>query len=240
MAVQRQIIVSLLRLTKQGPFRKELLGKDARVPMGIVDETLGKLCQDGLCQQRKDVVEATPTQRVKVAVRAIQLGADFERVGSFLQWKEFENLTAESFKANNYDVTRNFHFTQAGKRWEIDLVASNKPLVICVDCKHWHHGWSKTAVAKTVEMQTKRTKALADAFPIVCEKIRLETWKDALFIPTVLSLIQGPFKFYNKVPVVPVLKLQTFLNELPAHTHLLTHFSIKMMSERPELTKYLK
>jgi len=79
---------------------------------------------------------------------------------------------------------------------------------------------------KAVEMQIKRTKALADAFPVVYEKIGLETWKHAIFIPTVLSLTQGPFKFYNKVPIVPILKIQNFLNELPAHTLSLTHFSI--------------
>ena len=238
MVIERQILVSLLKLTRQGPFRKELLGRDSRVPMRVVNEILDKLCLDGFCQQRRGVVEATPTRRVRVAVRAIQLGADFERVCSFLQWKEFENLAAEAFKANNYNVTSNFHFKHAGKRWEIDLLARKEPLIVCVDCKHWHHGWSRAAIMKAVEMQIKRTKALADAFPVVYEKIGLETWKHAIFIPTVLSLTQGPFKFYNKVPTVPILKIQNFLNELPAHTLSLTHFSIKIKSERHKLTKY--
>ena len=240
MVIERQILVSLLKLTRQGPFRKELLGKDSRIPMRVVNEILEKLCQDGLCQQRRGVVEATATQRVKVAVRALRLGADFERACSFLQWKEFENLAAEAFKANNYNVTSNFHFKHVGKRWEIDLLACKEPLIVCVDCKHWHHGWSRAAIVKAVEMQIKRTKALADAFPMVYEKIGLETWKHAVFIPTVLSLTPGPFKFHNKVPIVPILQLQNFLNELPAHTLLLTHFSIKIKSEKHKLTKYLQ
>ncbi|MFB0567992.1 MAG: NERD domain-containing protein [Candidatus Bathyarchaeia archaeon] len=206
--------------------------------MLVVNEILDKFCLDGFCQQRRGVVEATPTQRVRVAVRAIQLGADFERVCGFLQWKEFENLAAEAFKANNYNITSNFHFKHAGKRFEIDLLARKEPLIVCVDCKHWHHGWSRAAIMKAVEMQMKRTKALADAFPVVYEKIGLETWKHAILIPTVLSLTQGSFKFYNKVPIVPILKIQNFLNELPAHTFSLTHFSIKIKSERHKLTKY--
>jgi len=240
MVIERQILVSLLKLTRQGPFRKELLGKDSRIPMQVVDETLEKLCRDSFCQKRGGVVEATPTQRVKIAVRAIRLGTDFERVCNFLQWKEFENLAAEAFEANNYSVTSNFHFKHAEKRWEIDLLACKEPLVVCVDCKHWHHGWSRAAIVKAVDMQTKRTKALADVFPVVYEKIGLETWKHALFIPTILSLTKGPFKFHNKVPIVPILQIQNFLNELPAYTLSLTHFSIKIKSEKHKLTKYLK
>jgi len=238
--IERQILVSLLKLTKQGPFRKELLGKDARVSMPVVNEILEKLCQSMLCQQRGGVVDVTSIQRVKVAVRAIRLGADFERVCIFLRWKEFENLAAEAFRANGYSVLNNFRFRHAGKRFEIDLLARMEPLIVCVDCKHWHHGWSRAAIVRVVEMQIKRTEALADAFPIVYEKIGLETWKQAIFTPTVLSLTQGSFKFHNKVPIVPILKIQNFLNELPAHTHLLTHFTIKIKSEKHKLTKFLQ
>lgn len=242
MTIETQILVSLLKLTKQGPFRKELLGRDARVSMPVVNEILENLCQSMLCQQRGGVVDVTSIQRVKVAVRAIRLGADFERVCTFLQWKEFENLAAEAFRANGYSVTNNFRFKHAGKRFEIDLLACMEPLIVCVDCKHWHHGWSRAAIVKVVEMQVKRTEALADAFPIVHEKakIKIENWRQTLFTPTVLSLTQGPFKFHNKVPIVPILKIQNFLNELPAHAHLLTHFSIKIKPERHKLTKYLK
>jgi hypothetical protein len=49
-------------------------------------------------------------------------------------------------------------------------------------------------------------------------------WRQATLIPVILSLVPGPLKFYNKVPIVPILQLQNFLNELPAHTISLTHF----------------
>ncbi len=240
MEIERRILVSLLKLTKQGPFQKELLGKDSRISMQVVDEILDRLCREGLCQQRRGVVEMTLTQRVKVAIHAIRLGADFERACEFLQWKEFENLAAEAFKTNNYNVTKNFHFKHAGKRWEVDLLACKEPLVVCVDCKHWHHGWSRASIVKAVEMQTQRAKALANEYPMVYEKLKLETWKYALFIPTVLSLIPGTFKFHNKVPIVPVLQMQNFLNELPAHILSLTHFDVKIKSDKYKLTKYLQ
>jgi Holliday junction resolvase-like predicted endonuclease len=216
-----------LKLTRHGPFQRKLLEKDARASRQIVDKILGRLCESGFCRLKQDVIEANTTQRVKIAVQAIKLSADFERVCRFLHWREFETLASEAFRANNYNVIGNFRFKQKGKRWEIDLLAFKEPLVVCVDCKHWHHGWGRAAIIKAVEAQIERTEALAEAFPLVCEKMELEAWSQTLLIPAVLSLVQAPFKFHNKVPVVPILQLRNFLNELPAYARLLTHFSIK-------------
>jgi len=58
------------------------------------------------------------------------------------------------------------------------------------------------------------------------EKLGLVQWRSATVIPTVLALVPGPFKFYNQVPIVPVLQLRDFLNELPAHVTSLTHFTV--------------
>jgi Holliday junction resolvase-like predicted endonuclease len=238
--VERQLLISLLKLTRHGPVQRELLIKDARIPKQVANKILERFCSFGFCQLKRGVVEATSIQRVKVAVHAIQLGADFEHVCSFLRWKEFETLASEAFKANYYMVTLNFRFKHAGKRWEIDLLAFKEPLIVCVDCKHWHHGWSRAAIIKAVEAQTKRAEALAKAFPTIYKGTRLDSWNQALFVPAILSLIQGPFKFYNKVPIVPILQLQNFLNELPAYTLSLTHFRINKPFKEFKLTKLFK
>jgi Holliday junction resolvase-like predicted endonuclease len=235
--IERRVLVSLLKLTRHGPVQRELLIKDARIPKQIASKMLERFCASGFCQLRRGVIDTTSTQRVKVAVHAIKLGADFEHICGFLQWKEFETLASEAFKANYYKVTLNFRFKHVGKRWEIDLLAFKEPLIVCVDCKHWHHGWSRAAIIRAVEAQTKRAKALANAFPTVYKRIRIDTWNQALFVPAILSLIQGPFKFYNKVPIVPVLQLQNFLNELPAHVLSLTHFRINNSFKEFKLTK---
>ncbi|MFQ5837060.1 MAG: hypothetical protein ACE5HG_04310, partial [Candidatus Bathyarchaeia archaeon] len=59
------------------------------------------------------------------------------------------------------------------------------------------------------------------------ESVGLVNWKEATLVPIVLSLVPSPFKFYNNVPVVPVLQLPNFLNELLAHISSLTHFSAR-------------
>lgn len=142
----------------------------------------------------------------------------------FLQWNEFENLAAGAFEANNFTVIKHFRFGWAGRRWEIDILGCKEPMVACVDCKHWRRGWRKSAIIRAVESQVERTQALTEVLPSLHKEVGLANWKRATLVPVVLSLVPGPSKFYTNVPIVPILQLQNFLNELPAHATSLTRF----------------
>jgi len=224
MTVETNLLISILKLTKTGPVQKELVSRDARVPVQVAEKMLKKLSNTGFIQYRDHFIEVSSNQRVIMAVHAVKLGADPERVCGVLEWDEFEEITAQAFEANNFTVERRFRFKGAGRRWEVDVLGCKEPLVACVDCKHWHRGWRRSAIMKVVEAQVERTKALAEVLPSLREKAGLVNWKKATLVPIVLSLIPSPFKFYNNVPIVPVLQLPNFLNELPAHTISLTRF----------------
>ena len=66
--------------------------------------------------------------------------------------------------------------------------------------------------------------ALANSLPNINLRIECAKWEKAKFIPAVLSLIPSEFKFYQKVPVVPVLQLQDFICQLPAYAESLKFF----------------
>jgi len=232
------VLLSLLKLTRSGPVRRELLAKHANVPAQTTDQLLGELFQSGLLQKYGGVIKASPSQRIKMAMRALKLAADFERVCTLLSWTEFENIAAQAFEANGYRVINNFHFKLESKRWEIDILGLKKPLILCVDCKHWKRGWRKAATAKAVDAQATRTEALAKALPNYSQKARIEEWETATLIPIVMSLTPGPYRFYNDVPVVPVLQLQDFINELPAQAHLLKNFHQKHVKVDAKLPKF--
>ena len=221
------VLLSLLKLTQEGPISKGLISKDARVPVQVAEEMLKKISRAGLIQLRGKAVEASLNQRVKIAIRAISLGADFERVCRALRWDEFENITATAFLANNFTVKRHFRFKHAGRRWEVDVIGCKEPIIACVDCKHWRHGWTKSASVKAVEAQIQRTEALARVLP-THEELELTDWRKATLIPVILSLVPSPLKFYRNTPIVPILQLQNFLNELPAHVNALKHFLIAL------------
>ena len=228
MDIERELIISILKLTKNRHIGIELVRKDAKIPSAIAEDLIRKLQNNGLLYLQNKLVEVNSLKRLKLAVHAIELGGDVERVSGFLDWKEFENIAAIAFERNGYSVKRNLRFKHAGRKWEMDITACKKPIVACVDCKHWHHGMYPSAIRRIVEEQVERTSALAEFLPKLTKKIECTSWSRVKLVPAILSLTTIRSKFYNKVPIVPVLQLQDFLNQLPAYVDSLKHFSKRL------------
>ena len=224
MIVERNLIMSLLKLTKDEPVLIENVKKDSKITLDIAIRLLQKLQEEGMVYLRNEQVEASGEGRLLLAAKAASLGMDIEQVSSFLCWQEFESIATLALKSNGYDIAKNVRFKHAGRRWEIDVVGCKKPLVVCVDCKHYHHGLSPSAMEKIADAQVERTKALAETLPNVSLKVDCAKWVKAKFLPIVLSLLPASCKFCYNVPIVPVLQLQDFLNQLPAYVNSLAYF----------------
>jgi len=232
MTIETDMLISLLKLTRDGPVSHEVINNDMRIPLKVAEKLLQKLQKDGLIHLRHNIAEADQAQRMELAVRALKYGADIERVSGFLQWKEFEGIGAVAFERNGYVVNKNVRFKHGGHRWEIDLVACKKPSAVCVDCKHWHHRLHKSVLEKIVEEQIERTRALAKSFPSPSIRIGCTPSAETRFIPAILSLVIDKSKFFNGVPIVPILQVQDFVNQLPAYTNSLFHLRLDG-SDRP-------
>ncbi len=249
MTVERDLLISLLKLTTGQPVLIEHVKTDAKTTLSIARKLLEKLQNEDLVYLKQDTIEAdsysrlklavkavtgflgflTPRvvlcySRLKLAVKAVTLGADVEHVSNLLRWQEFEEIAAVALERNSYIVAKNVHFKQAGRKWEIDIVGCRKPLVICIDCKHWRHGTGPATLKRIAEAQVERTRALAEALPNVSLELECTKWDKAKFAPAILTLMPVSFKFYDKVPIVTVLQLQDFLSQLPAYTEALKYF----------------
>ncbi|HJW65669.1 MAG TPA: nuclease-related domain-containing protein [Candidatus Bathyarchaeia archaeon] len=224
MIVERNLLVSILKLTKNGSVLIEDVKKDSRLPLDSMTSLLEKFQNQDLFKINANNLEVHSENRLKIAVRAVSLGADIEAVSSFLGWQEFESIAATALKNNGYAVWQNLRFKHAARKWEIDVVGCRKPLIICLDCKDWHHGLSPSAIRRIVEAQVERARALADALPNVSTGIERAKWNQAKFVPAILALLPTRFKFCDGVPIVPVLQLQDFLNQLPLELESLKYF----------------
>ena len=218
MSVERNLLISILRLTKEGPALIESVNIVARLPLSVTLTLLEKLQNEDLLYLRNGSVEVDGNCRLKLAVKAASLGAVVEHISDLLCWQEFEKIAALALKSNGYTVKNNVRFKHGLKRWEIDVVGCKNPLVVCIDCKHWQHAISDSALKRIVNLQSQRTQALTDSLPIISLKLECVKWEKAKFIPAVLSLIPSSHKFYERIPVVPVLQLQDFICQLPAYT----------------------
>lgn len=224
MSVERNLAISLLKMTKEGPVLVESVKSYARIPMALTLKMLEKWQSEGLIYLNQNTIGIETGGRLKLAVMAASLGADIENISGLLCWQEFEAIAALALRNNGYTVQNNVRFKHGGRRWEIDVVGCKKPLVVCVDCKHWQRAMSQSALKRTVEAQVERTKALADSFPNIALKLDCVRWDKAKFLPSMLSLVQSAFKFYDNVPVVPILRLQDFAYQLPAYVETLKFF----------------
>ncbi len=186
---------------------------------------LAKLHKDGLVELSNGFVCTRGEARLRLTVRATELGADIEQVGRYLRWQEFEALAALALERNQYVSVKNARFKHCGKRREIDVVGCRKPLVICIDCKHWRRGMSPSALRRIVELQVERVKAFADVLPSLSVGFEFTKWNKARFVPVILSLVPVSPKFCEGVPIVPVLQLQDFLYQLPVNLELMRCFS---------------
>ena len=227
MSVEMNIVIALLSVSAHGPVSQESINMEAKVAGSVASKLLQRLQDDGLVNLKGAEYEADSLQRMGLAVRALSLGADLEHVSQLLEWQEFESIAGFALERNGFDVAKNVRFKNSRRRWELDVVACKKPLILCIDCKHWQRALHLSALKKIVEEQMERTEALAEVLPSPSIKVDCHGWTKARLIPVVLSLVEGKFKFYDNVPIVPILKIQDFVNHLPAYADSLKHFEKK-------------
>jgi Holliday junction resolvase-like predicted endonuclease len=238
MNVEAQMLIAVLELTRDGSVVQETINKHARIPTQVASKLLQKMHNDHLVYVHDNFVEASDIQRLEMAVRALRSGADLEKVSDLLRWKEFEGMAAFALENNGYLVQRNVRFKNGGRRWEIDVVGLRKPLVVCMDCKHWHHRLYESTTKKIVNEQIARVHALATSLPNPAIRIIPATSNAYKFLPVVLSLIVDESKFFGGVPIVPILQLQDFLNHLPTCTDSL--FCINSNSAKAPISRQKK
>jgi len=226
--VRRRTLLSLLNSTRDAPTSISKLKKECRVPETVLKTFLDGIHGKGLIRLVNNQVEASPIQRVGIAIKVLALGGDFEETSRGLGWLEFENIVALVFEENGYTMKRHLRFNSQGRRWEIDLLTLRKPLLILVECKHWLQGLSPSTTKKAVNEHLNKTRAFIEVLPEMRREIDLQGWSNATVVPVLISLTQSPFKFHEDVPVVPVLQLPSFLSDLPAYTLHIRHFRVDL------------
>ena len=161
-------------------------------------ELLYTLVQNGIGTWNDDLVDFDiPNDRLQTALFAIKLGADVESVSEYLTWQDFESITGLILEKKDFDVTKNLILTKP--RMEIDVVGTKMDIALLIDCKHWKT-MSKSALDEIVKKQIERVK-------------RYVTDENMSALPVIVTLHQEEIQFIENVPIVPIMKLSSFLDE---------------------------
>ena len=162
-------------------------------------ELLYTLVQNGIGVWNDDLVDFNiPNDRLQTALFAINLGATVEDVSEFLTWRDFESLTGIILEENDFEVTKNLIMTKP--RMEIDIIGKKMEIALLIDCKHWKKSMSKSVLDEIVKKQIERVKRFVSD-----EKLSA--------FPVIVTLHQEQIQFVDNVPIVPIMKLSSFLDE---------------------------
>jgi len=211
-----RIIPYILKLTSNQPVEVKRVIEESRLPPSVIMNTVKVLEEEGLVTADSGKLRMTCEQRVRAAVKAIELGLDVEKACTYLTWDEFESISEFAFQENGFKTRRHVRFRSLGRRWEVDVLAWRGRIAVSVDCKHWRRNWSLSSIRRIVEAHLARTEALTYTIP---ELMQTHLERVKYVVPTVLSLIPGSIKFYMDVPIVPVLQLRDFITALPEHLY---------------------
>ena len=161
-------------------------------------ELLQIFLQNGIGVFDENIVEFQNSDRIKASIFAIRNGATIEDVSEFLSWQNFEELVSRVLDENGFIVQKNLILTKP--RMEIDVVGVKLGISILIDCKHWKR-MTQSALNNIVNKQVERVKRY------------VEKTESTSAIPAIVTLHQEKVNFVNKVPVVPVMQLSSFLDE---------------------------
>jgi len=136
--------------------------------------------------------------KLKTTLSDIKSGVPIEEASRDVNWKDFEGLVAEILESKNFEVTRNFRMKKP--TMEIDVVGIHLGTALLIDCKHWKR-MTNSALENIVLKQIERVKYY------------VTNANEVMAVPVIVTLYQETTKFINRVPIVPIIKFSSFIDE---------------------------
>ena len=135
--------------------------------------------------------------KIKAAFLIIENGEQIEQVSEHLDWKDFEGLVAQILEEKGFATMKNMILTKP--RMEIDVIGRKMEIALLIDCKHWKN-MSKSTLDEIVKKQIERVKHFVSI-------------ENMPALPVIVTLHQETIQFIGNVPIVPIMKLSSFLDE---------------------------
>lgn len=174
------------------------------VSQGVAKLVLEYLLIRGIGRVSRFGYSFSTADRIRVALLAIQSGNDIERVSNFLSWQDFETFASALLDISGYATECDLHFSRP-TRMQIDILGFNHDsgLAIVIDCKHWKRN-HLSAISLYAGKQAQRTSNLL-----------IHRGMISCAVPVVLTLHPADIRLVDGVPVVPVSKFNSFIQEIP-------------------------
>jgi len=229
----RQVVKAILAETQSGEASLDEVRESVKVTSEAFDQTLESMALEGIIALDGDAVRLSTGQRVRLAVKAVELGSDFQTVSNSLGWLEFEEFSAHVFEENGFTVQRRYRFQAEGRRWEMDVLASRYPYIVCAECKHYTKGMGNSTARNIIETHLEKTEVFVRHLPGQAKKMGVHRWRDAVVVPITLTLSPTDMRIYRRMPSVSVLALTSFLASFEGYMERMANFSVELPEWKP-------
>lgn len=203
-AMNSSLMLKAIASINEGNFSVEELAVATGLGKSVVNDLIKFLERNGIGSISSDSIEFGPLDKMYATMLAIQMGTDIEDISKMLNWKDFEVLARNLLDASGFVTRHALRLKKPGI--EIDVVGIKDRMALLIDCKHWKRE-GRSALNKFALMQIHR----AEAF------IKVNKGKVRFAVPAILTLHLESVIFANDVPIVPIIKFRSFLNELTGY-----------------------
>lgn len=127
---------------------------------------------------------------------------DLEKASREVVWQNFERLAAFIFEENDFRVEVNVVKTLNKRRRQYDVIARKEGRTYLAECKKWSgNRYRLSQLKKAIEKHIERSEFYRDL-------------TDEAPIPIIVTLIEEEIQLYEGIPIIPISKLNSFLNEI--------------------------
>ncbi len=141
--------------------------------------------------------------------RRMNLGEQLEEILEKEGWKDFEKFVSGIISENGFLTINNFRFSYNRKRNEIDIIAIQNPRIILIDCKHWKAKYKRLSALKNASL-IHYNRGM-NFINIIKKLSIIKDWKKVTIILAIVTLYEENIIEINKVYIVPLFKIISFL-----------------------------
>lgn len=221
--------MELLARSKEGEVKLEDLALSLQAPPSLIEKWLCDLKTKGFMELRGPEGSWIVVDKLGLALEAISLGASPESVSRWLHWRDFEKLCLKVFELNGFRTILSFRFKAIGHLHEVDVLAIKYPLLLAIDCKSWGIRSGKPSMLReAVKRQVKRVEALTSTLPGLKKRLGLEDGARIILTAVIVTLFEESLKIYAGIPIVPISKLNNFIQEIHAYLDSLSTWRMEL------------
>ena len=123
--------------------------------------------------------------------------SDLEKLSHAVKWQYFEKLVAFIFEQNEFRVQVGKVIKIEGGKRQFDAIADKYDMIFAIECKKWAHRQRVPALKRAVGRHLERCSYLQST---------------KMIKPVLIVLYDDDINMVEDVPVVPIMKLNWFLN----------------------------